>query len=55
MSLAGQLLPLVGVALGAVTSFLAVSLNERTKWRRQQSIRWDERRMTAPMPSTSIA
>ncbi|MER6390878.1 hypothetical protein ABT236_20740 [Streptomyces sp. NPDC001523] len=47
MSLAGQLLPLVGVALGAVTSFLAVSLNERTKWRRQQSIRWDERRMTA--------
>ncbi|MFD5930943.1 hypothetical protein [Streptomyces sp. NPDC060333] len=47
MSLAGRLLPLVGVALGAVTSFLAVSLNERTKWRRQQSIRWDERRMTA--------
>ncbi|MEC4015354.1 hypothetical protein [Streptomyces sp. H27-D2] len=47
MSLTGQILPLVGVVLGAVTSFLVGSLNERTRWQRQQSVRWDERRLTA--------
>lgn len=47
VSLTGQILPLVGVALGAVTSFLVSSANERTRWRRQQAIRWDEHRLTA--------
>ncbi|MFD8779387.1 hypothetical protein [Streptomyces sp. NPDC059916] len=47
VSLLGQILPLVGVALGAVTSFLASSLNDRARWRREQSVRWDERRLDA--------
>ncbi|MFD9719137.1 hypothetical protein [Streptomyces sp. NPDC059076] len=47
MSLTGQILPLVGVALGAGTSFLVASLNERTRWRREQAVRWDEHRLTA--------
>lgn len=28
-------------------SFLVSSLNERARWRRQQSVRWDEHRLTA--------
>ncbi|WUT00941.1 hypothetical protein OHA46_31495 [Streptomyces sp. NBC_00708] len=47
MSLTEQILPLAGVALGALTSFLVTSANERTRWRRQQSVRWDEHRLTA--------
>ncbi|MDJ1133933.1 hypothetical protein [Streptomyces iconiensis] len=47
MSLLGQILPLVGVALGAVASFLVSSLNERARWRREQSVRWDGRRLDA--------
>ncbi|MFF4550591.1 hypothetical protein [Streptomyces sp. NPDC001435] len=45
--MANEILPLVGVAVGAVTSFLVTSLNERTKWRREQSVRWDAQRLTA--------
>jgi hypothetical protein len=47
MSLSGQILPLVGVALGAVASFLVSSLNDRARWRREQSVRWDGRRLDA--------
>ncbi|WP_079158529.1 hypothetical protein [Streptomyces caniscabiei] len=47
MSLADQALPLVGVAIGAAVSLLVSALNERTRWRRQQSVRWDERRLNA--------
>ncbi|MFJ3526669.1 MULTISPECIES: hypothetical protein [unclassified Streptomyces] len=47
MSLADRILPLAGVALGALMSYLMTSLNERTRWRRQQAVRWDERRLTA--------
>jgi len=47
VSLTEQILPLAGVALGALTSFLVTSTNERTRWRRQQSVRWDEHRLTA--------
>lgn len=47
MNLTAQILPLVGVILGAVMSFLVSSLNERTRWRRQQAVRWDEHRLTA--------
>ncbi|MFD8571561.1 hypothetical protein [Streptomyces sp. NPDC057694] len=47
MSLSGQIIPLAGVALGAVTSFLAGSLSERSRWRREQSVRWDARRLDA--------
>ncbi|MEV0186635.1 hypothetical protein AB0I54_46760 [Streptomyces sp. NPDC050625] len=45
--MANEILPLVGVAVGAATSFLVTSLNERTKWRREQSVRWDAQRLTA--------
>lgn len=47
MDLTSQLLPLAGVAVGAATSFVVTSLNERTKWRREQSVRWDAQRLTA--------
>lgn len=47
MSPAEQILPLAGVALGAVLSFLVSSTTERTRWRRQQAVRWDERRLAA--------
>lgn len=47
VSLTSQILPLAGVVLGAVTSFVVTSTNERTRWRRQQAARWDDRRLTA--------
>ena len=47
MSVASQALPLVGVAIGAAVSLMVSAVNERTKWRRQQSVRWDERRLNA--------
>ncbi|MGW2659103.1 hypothetical protein ACWC1D_36450, partial [Streptomyces sp. NPDC001478] len=47
MSVTERILPLAGVALGALLSWAVSSLNERAKWRRQQSVRWDERRLTA--------
>ncbi|MEU2154879.1 hypothetical protein ABZ532_07625 [Streptomyces sp. NPDC019396] len=47
MSLTGQILPLAGVVIGAVLSFLVTGLNERTRWRRQQAVRWDEARLAA--------
>ncbi|MFF1400613.1 hypothetical protein ACFVZD_43585 [Streptomyces sp. NPDC058287] len=37
----------MGVALGAVGSFLVSSLNDRARWRREQSVRWDGRRLDA--------
>ncbi|GGX47653.1 hypothetical protein GCM10010353_72310 [Streptomyces chryseus] len=36
-----QLSALIGVALGAVLSYLVGMLNERTRWRREQGARWD--------------
>ncbi|KOG46773.1 hypothetical protein ADK75_25885 [Streptomyces virginiae] len=47
MSFASQVLPLVGVATGAVLSLAVSAVNERTRWRRQQFVRWDERRLNA--------
>ncbi|MFJ8313942.1 MULTISPECIES: hypothetical protein [unclassified Streptomyces] len=47
MSLTSQILPLVGVALGAVASLLVSSVNDRARWRREQTVRWDERRLNA--------
>ncbi|MFD0022972.1 hypothetical protein [Streptomyces sp. NPDC058382] len=47
MNLTDRILPLAGVALGALMSFLVSSLNERTRWRRQQAVRWDEHRLGA--------
>ncbi|MFH8410152.1 hypothetical protein ACH4FX_36055 [Streptomyces sp. NPDC018019] len=47
MNLIGQLLPLVGVVLGAGTSFLVGAMNERRRWKREQAVRWDEARLNA--------
>ncbi|MEV4534097.1 hypothetical protein AB0J82_09720 [Asanoa sp. NPDC049518] len=41
-----QLPALVGVALGAIAAYVATALNERSRWRRQQSVRWDDKRLT---------
>ncbi|MGI5242111.1 hypothetical protein [Dactylosporangium sp. CA-139066] len=43
----GQLGTLVGVALGALGSYLVSSAGERTRWRRQQATRWDDKRGAA--------
>jgi hypothetical protein len=38
---ANQLVTLLGVTLGAVLSYVVGTLNERTRWRREQGTRWD--------------
>jgi len=47
MSLVESVLPLGGVALGAVGSYLATRAGDRTKWDRVQATRWDARRVEA--------
>ncbi|WP_370414186.1 hypothetical protein [Streptomyces fradiae] len=41
-----QLVTLAGVLVGALTSFLATSMAERTRHRRAMATRWDERKLT---------
>ncbi len=47
MSFVDQLPTLIGVALGAGTSYGVTALAERASWRRRQEARWDERRLAA--------
>lgn len=47
MDLLNQVLPLVGVVVGAFMSFSATYFMERTRWRRERAVRWDERRLSA--------
>jgi hypothetical protein len=42
-----QLLVLIGVVVGALGTYLAGAATERTRWRREQSSRWDEKRAQA--------
>jgi hypothetical protein len=42
-----QLLTLAGVVVGAAASYLAGAVTERTRWQREQSSRWDEKRAQA--------
>jgi hypothetical protein len=42
-----QLPALVGVAVGAIATYATTSLGERTRWRRERDVRWDEARMRA--------
>src|SRR5215469_6127592 len=42
-----QLPALIGVAIGALASYLAGAAAERTRWRREHSSRWDEKRAQA--------
>ncbi|MFV2102973.1 hypothetical protein [Micromonospora sp. LOL_024] len=46
-NLVGQLPALLGVLVGAVGTILATSLTDRSRWRRSQTVRWDERRLDA--------
>ncbi|MFJ3304698.1 hypothetical protein ACIPSA_16540 [Streptomyces sp. NPDC086549] len=47
MGLTGQVAALLGVALGAVLSMATTMIVERARWHREQSVRWDERRLAA--------
>ncbi|MGC4878369.1 hypothetical protein ACLQ26_19185 [Micromonospora sp. DT43] len=42
-----QLPALLGVLVGTLGTILATSLADRARWRRNQSVRWDERRLDA--------
>ncbi|MEU4096740.1 hypothetical protein [Streptomyces sp. NPDC026673] len=46
-SVLAQLPALVGVVVGAAGSYAAVALGDRTRFRREQRVRWEERRLTA--------
>jgi hypothetical protein len=41
------LLPLLGVVIGAMASYLAGAAAERRRWRREAQIRWDTKRLDA--------
>jgi hypothetical protein len=40
-----QIVTLIGVLVGALTSFLATTMAERTRHRRAMATRWDERKL----------
>lgn len=42
-----QVLTIVGVLLGSAATFFATHTIERTRWRRTQSARWDDKRLLA--------
>ena len=42
-----QVLTIIGVLLGSAATFVATSTTERTRWRRAQSARWDDKRLLA--------
>lgn len=42
-----QALTIAGVLLGSAATFIVTSTTERTRWRRAQAARWDDRRLIA--------
>ena len=42
-----QVLTIAGVLLGSAATFVVTSATERTRWRRAQSARWDDKRLLA--------
>lgn len=42
-----QLPALIGVLVGSLATFTATSVAERSRWRRTQSVRWDDKRLAA--------
>jgi hypothetical protein len=42
-----QALTIAGVLLGSAATFVVTSTTERTRWRRAQSARWDDKRLIA--------
>ncbi|MFJ5797423.1 hypothetical protein [Streptomyces decoyicus] len=51
--MAGQIITLIGVLVGALTSFFATSMAERAKFRRTLATRWDERKLDTYIEYTS--
>jgi hypothetical protein len=51
-----QLLTLAGVAVGALASFVSTRMLDRSRWQREEALRWDERRLAAysDFPSTLL-
>lgn len=47
LSIVQQFPALIGVAVGALASYLASTATERARWRREQASRWDDRRAQA--------
>ncbi|MEU6629292.1 hypothetical protein ABZ905_13525 [Streptomyces parvus] len=43
--MATQIFTLVGVLIGALTSYFATTIAERAKFRREMATRWDERKL----------
>jgi len=41
-----QMPALIGVLIGAVATYAAKAVTERARWRRAQSVRWDEKRVS---------
>lgn len=46
-SMAAQLPALLGVLVGTAGAVVATAVGERVRWRRNQTVRWDERRLEA--------
>lgn len=46
-SFLGQLPALIGVVIGVLGTILATTLTDMARWKRDQSVRWDERRLDA--------
>ncbi|MEJ8650250.1 hypothetical protein WKI65_19640 [Streptomyces sp. MS1.AVA.3] len=51
--MASQIITLIGVLVGALTSFFATSMAERAKFRRTLATRWDERKLDTYIEYTS--
>lgn len=47
MSFREQLPALIGAVIGAAATYAVTSAAERSRWRREQSVRWDDRRALA--------
>ncbi|MFE3444171.1 hypothetical protein ACFXNW_14165 [Nocardia sp. NPDC059180] len=44
---AQQMVAILGVVIGAGATYAATMITERTKWRRSQAARWDDKRLAA--------
>jgi hypothetical protein len=55
MELWVQVSALLGVVVGAGASYVAAGLNERWRWRREQSARWDHQRLLACIAFTETS
>ncbi|MGW1741256.1 hypothetical protein ACWCPQ_20905 [Nocardia sp. NPDC001965] len=46
-AVAQQMVAILGVVMGAGATYAATMITERTKWRRSQAARWDDKRLAA--------